>query len=70
MSADYLMQRLRETEAILDGHFALSSGLHSDRYVQCARLLANTSVAAEVGARCPRGCRWTSTSWSARRWAG
>lgn len=50
MSADYLMQRLRETGAILEGHFALSSGLHSDRYVQCARLLANTGVAAEVGA--------------------
>jgi orotate phosphoribosyltransferase len=30
---------LRETGALLDGHFHLSSGLHSDRYFQCARLL-------------------------------
>ena len=30
---------LVETGALLEGHFLLSSGLHSDRYVQCARLL-------------------------------
>jgi orotate phosphoribosyltransferase len=28
-----------ETGALLSGHFRLSSGLHSDRYLQCARLL-------------------------------
>ncbi|MEP6995110.1 MAG: orotate phosphoribosyltransferase [Acidobacteriota bacterium] len=28
-----------ETGALLTGHFRLSSGLHSDRYLQCARLL-------------------------------
>ena len=30
---------LVSTEAILDGHFLLSSGKHAGRYVQCARLL-------------------------------
>jgi orotate phosphoribosyltransferase len=30
---------LRETGAMLEGHFILSSGRHSDRYFQCARLL-------------------------------
>lgn len=30
---------LRESEAMLEGHFLLSSGRHSDRYFQCARLL-------------------------------
>lgn len=31
--------RLREASALLEGHFELSSGRHSDRYVQCAKLL-------------------------------
>ena len=30
---------LKETEAFLEGHFLLSSGKHSDGYVQCAKLL-------------------------------
>ncbi len=34
-----IAQRLSETKAMLEGHFLLSSGLHSNRYVQCARLL-------------------------------
>ena len=31
---------LRKTNALLEGHFVLSSGLHSDRYIQCAKLLS------------------------------
>mgnify|MGYP001185389382 FL=1 len=31
---------LEETKALLNGHFILSSGLHSDQYVQCAKLLS------------------------------
>ncbi len=31
---------LKKTNALLDGHFILSSGLHSARYVQCAKLLS------------------------------
>ena len=31
---------LKETNALLDGHFILSSGLHSGQYVQCAKLLS------------------------------
>lgn len=50
MNPDQVMRRLRETEAVLEGHFSLSSGLHSDRYIQCARLMAATPAAAEVGA--------------------
>lgn len=34
-----LIDLLKETGALLEGHFLLSSGKHSDRYVQCARLL-------------------------------
>jgi len=31
---------LRKTNALLEGHFVLSSGLHSTKYVQCAKLLS------------------------------
>ena len=31
---------LRKTKALLEGHFVLSSGLHSPQYVQCAKLLS------------------------------
>ncbi len=45
-----LDQLLRETGALLEGHFRLSSGLHSDRYVQCARLLEHPQHADALGA--------------------
>jgi len=41
---------LRASGALQDGHFLLSSGLHSAGYVQCARLLELPSRAREVGA--------------------
>ena len=31
---------LKKTNALLEGHFVLSSGLHSSQYVQCAKLLS------------------------------
>ena len=36
---------LKESGALLEGHFLLSSGRHGDRYFQCAKLLANPSRA-------------------------
>jgi orotate phosphoribosyltransferase len=41
--------QLAETGALLTGHFRLSSGLHSPRYVQCARLLEEPARADELG---------------------
>jgi len=41
---------LRETGALLTGHFRLSSGLHSPSYVQCARLLEHPRNAKAIGA--------------------
>ena len=38
-----------DTGALLEGHFRLSSGLHSNRYLQCARLLMWPERAAEAG---------------------
>ncbi|MEK8023841.1 MAG: orotate phosphoribosyltransferase [Candidatus Hydrogenedentota bacterium] len=40
---------LVRTRAILEGHFVLSSGLHSGVYFQCARLLAHPEEAAHAG---------------------
>ena len=36
---------LRKTDALLEGHFVLSSGLHSPQYVQCAKLLSKPNQA-------------------------
>jgi orotate phosphoribosyltransferase len=41
---------LRETGALLSGHFRLSSGLHSPNYVQCALLLEQPRNANAIGA--------------------
>ncbi len=39
---------LKETKALLEGHFILSSGLHSSQYVQCAQLLSKPWKALEI----------------------
>ena len=39
---------LKKTDALLEGHFVLSSGLHSSSYVQCAKLLSNPSKASKI----------------------
>lgn len=44
------LARLRAHGALLDGHFRLSSGLHSRHYVQCALLLQHPAEAAAAGA--------------------
>jgi orotate phosphoribosyltransferase len=43
------LRDFEETGALLTGHFRLSSGLHSDRYLQCARLLMWPSRAEAAG---------------------
>ena len=39
---------LKETSALVEGHFILSSGLHSDKYIQCAKLLSKPAQAKEI----------------------
>ena len=39
---------LKETNALLEGHFILSSGLHSPQYVQCAQLMSKPSEAFKI----------------------
>jgi len=41
---------LKETGALLSGHYRLSSGLHSPSYIQCARLLEHPANAKAIGA--------------------
>ena len=40
LSLEESLKILKETNALLEGHFILSSGLHSPKYVQCAQLLS------------------------------
>ena len=39
---------LKETDALLEGHFILSSGLRSEKYIQCAKLLSKPKKAKEL----------------------
>jgi len=39
---------LKKTDALLEGHFVLSSGLHSSKYIQCAKLLSYPVLAEKI----------------------
>lgn len=45
MKADEVVERFRRTGALLEGHFVLTSGLHSTHYLQCALVLQHPSEA-------------------------
>ncbi|MBP7416108.1 MAG: orotate phosphoribosyltransferase [Pyrinomonadaceae bacterium] len=44
-----ILDKFRETNALLEGHFILSSGLHSPKYLQCALALQHPADAARFG---------------------
>ena len=48
MQANQALKEFEAAEAILKGHFILSSGLHSDTYMQCARVLMDTARAERL----------------------
>lgn len=52
-----VLDALKESQAVLSGHFVLTSGRHSDTYVQCARVLEDpaltTDLAREAVSRLP-----------------
>ena len=48
MNSDQVLDEFRDAEALLEGHFILSSGLHSRTYLQCARVLMDTKRAARL----------------------
>jgi len=48
LSYEESLKILKETKALLEGHFILSSGLHSDQYIQCAKLLSYPNKAEKI----------------------
>ena len=48
LSYEESLKILKETNALIDGHFILSSGLHSTQYVQCAQLLSKPDKASKI----------------------
>jgi len=49
MTQDVILKIFREYGALLEGHFILSSGLHSNRYIQCALVLQYPQIASQLG---------------------
>jgi len=48
MTEDEILAEFRAAEALLEGHFILSSGLRSSRYLQCARVLMDPARASRL----------------------
>ncbi|WP_230769686.1 orotate phosphoribosyltransferase [Sphingomonas sp. Leaf4] len=48
MNDDAILDEFRAAQALLEGHFILSSGLRSSRYLQCARVLMDPKRAARL----------------------
>ena len=48
LSLEESLKILRETNALLEGHFILSSGLHSPKYIQCAQLMSKPESASKI----------------------
>jgi len=48
MTETEVLQIFRENSALLEGHFILSSGLHSNRYIQCALVLQYPRIAGQL----------------------
>jgi orotate phosphoribosyltransferase len=61
MTDEEVLAEFRAAGALLEGHFILSSGLHSPRYLQCARVLMEpmraSALATALAARIPRELR-------------
>lgn len=48
LSAQRISEILKEAGVLLEGHFLLTSGRHSDKYLQCARIFRNTRYSREL----------------------
>ena len=48
LSYNESLKLLKETNALLEGHFILSSGLHSGKYIQCAKLLSYPETSKKI----------------------
>ncbi len=58
LTNEQILQAFKDCDALCKGHFKLTSGLHSDTYIQCARVLEHprltNELAAEAVARLPK----------------
>lgn len=61
MQEEEILAEFRASQALLEGHFILSSGLHSAHYLQCARVLMDpmraSRLASALASRMPRDIR-------------
>ena len=48
LSYEESLRILKETNALLEGHYILSSGLHSKQYIQCAKLLSHPEQGQKI----------------------
>jgi orotate phosphoribosyltransferase len=48
LSLEESLKILKETNALIEGHFILSSGLHSSKYIQCAQLMSKPNYALKI----------------------
>uniref|UniRef100_UPI003FEF82F5 orotate phosphoribosyltransferase n=1 Tax=Candidatus Fimivicinus sp. TaxID=3056640 RepID=UPI003FEF82F5 len=48
ISRDRVTEILKEAGVLLEGHFLLTSGRHSNRYLQCAKIFRNTKYSEEL----------------------
>jgi orotate phosphoribosyltransferase len=55
MDEEDILAEFRAAEALLEGHFVLSSGLHSPRYLQCARVLMDPARASRLASALAHG---------------
>jgi orotate phosphoribosyltransferase len=59
-TSEDVLDVFRSQEALLEGHFLLSSGLHSPRYLQCARVLMAPKIAEDL-------CRRLKAKWTGEK---
>ena len=62
MTENEILQIFRDHSALLEGHFILSSGLHSDRYIQCALVLQHPRIAEQLCAELASKLRQVNAS--------
>ena len=60
MREEQVIETLTTIKALLKGHFQLSSGLHSDTYIQCAKVFEHPDIAQNF-------CRELASFWSSKK---
>ncbi len=60
MQQDQILKVFKQTQAIQSGHFLLTSGLHSDTYIQCARVLEQPELTSQL-------CEHLGQFWQAQK---